>query len=172
MEENNNENKYEEWKTYLRTMSIVLLITYLLVTYVVQLTIVNGSSMNSTLKDNDLIIVEKIKYYFSDPDRFDVIVFEQSKSVYYVKRIIALPGETIQIGTDGKIWIDGEILDEDFGAEVILDPGIASVPISLGEDEYFVLGDNRNNSSDSRDPKVGVVSKDDIVGDVWIGIPQ
>ena len=148
----------------LKSLAIAFLITYFLVAFVAQFTIVNGSSMNATYKDNDIILVEKVSMHISEPERFDVIVFEQSKDLYYIKRVIGLPGETIQIGLDGKILINGSILDEDFGLEAILDPGIAIEPITLGNGEYFVLGDNRNNSSDSRDPSVGIIKKEDIIG--------
>ena len=71
---------------------------------------------------------------------------------------------------DGYVYINGEVLDENYGLEVMDDPGIAAEPITLGEDEYFVLGDNRNHSSDSRDPSVGVLHRDDIMGRAWIRI--
>ena len=106
-----------------------------------------------TLSNNDNLIVDKISYRFKDPQRFDIIVFpfQYDENVYYIKRIIGLPGETVQIGTDGTIYIDGQVLEEGYGKEVMLSPGRAGEPITLGEDEYFVLGDNRNNSSDSRE---------------------
>ncbi len=87
-----------------------------------------------------------------------------------MKRIIGLPGETVQIDLSGNIYINGEILEEDYGLEPINFPGLAQDPITLGEDEYFVLGDNRNNSSDSRDPSVGNIKRDDIMGKAWVRI--
>ena len=90
-------------------------------------------------------------------------------NTYYIKRIIGLPGETVQIA-DGTIYINGEVLEESYGREVMQDPGIAAEPITLGEDEYFVLGDNRNQSSDSRDPSVGLIHRDEIIGRAWLRI--
>ena len=128
--------------------------------------------METTLSDGDNLIVDKLTYHFSDPERFDIIVFpfQYEENTYYVKRIIGLPGETVQIDLEGNIYINGEILEEDYGLEPILFPGLAAEPITLGEDEYFVLGDNRNNSSDSRDASVGNIHRDDIVGKAWVRI--
>lgn len=150
----------------------VLIAAYLIVTYVGQRTQVNGSSMETTLSHEDHLIVDKISYRFKDPERFDIIVFpfQYDKNTYYIKRIIGLPGETVQIDEDGNIYIDGEILEENYGREIIQNPGRASEPIELGEDEYFVMGDNRNNSSDSRDPAVGNIHRDDIIGRAFIRI--
>ena len=136
---------------------IVLVMTFLVVTYVGQRTKVIGSSMSPTLADGDNLIVDKISYRFHDPERFDIVVFpfRYADKTYYIKRIIGLPGETVYIDEEGTIYIDGEVLNENFGKEVIQDPGRAYEPVKLGTDEYFVLGDNRNNSSDSRDPVVG-----------------
>ncbi|MBQ5375559.1 MAG: signal peptidase I, partial [Lachnospiraceae bacterium] len=86
------------------------------------------------------------------------------------KRIIGLPGETVRIDTDGKIYVNEALLDENYGYETIEDPGRAIETLVLGEDEYFVLGDNRNNSRDSRDPMVGNISRDRIVGKAFIRI--
>ena len=148
---------------------VVLGITWLVITFVGQRTEVNGSSMEPTLSNNDNLIVDKISYRFKDPQRFDIIVFpfQYDENVYYIKRIIGLPGETVQIGTDGTIYIDGQVLEEGYGKEVMLSPGRAGEPITLGEDEYFVLGDNRNNSEDSRYASIGNVKKEDIAGKVW-----
>ena len=151
---------------------VVLCAAYLIITYVGQRTQVSGSSMETTLSDGDNLLVDKITYRFSDPKRFDIIVFpfQYDADTYYIKRIIGMPGETVQIDYDGNIYIDGEILEESYGREVIQNPGRAAEPITLGEDEYFVMGDNRNNSSDSCDPSVGNIHRKDIIGRAWVRI--
>lgn len=151
---------------------IVLFAAYLIITYVGQRTQVSGSSMETTLSDKDNLIVDKISYRFHEPERFDIIVFpfQYEKNTYYIKRIIGLPGETIRIDVKGNIYVDGEILEEDYGREVIAYAGRAGQEIQLADDEYFVLGDNRNNSSDSRDPSVGNIKREDIIGRAWVRI--
>ena len=150
---------------------IVLCLTYLVIAFVGQRTEVNGASMEPTLNDEDNLIVDKITYRFHDPERFDIIVFpfKYAERTYYIKRIIGLPGETVQI-RDGEIYIDGEILYESYGREVMKSAGLAAEPVTLGEDEYFVLGDNRNDSTDSRDPNVSLIHRDEIIGRAWIRI--
>ncbi len=150
-------------------LAIVVVVTICIICFVGQRTRVDGDSMYPTLHDGDNLIVDKISYHFNDPERFDVIIFPyQDSKIYYIKRIIGLPGETIQIDYDGNIFINGETLQEDYGYEPILNPGIAAEPILLGEDEYFVLGDNRNDSKDSRSEMVGPVEEDDIIGRAWV----
>ena len=151
---------------------VVLLVTYLIVIYVGQRTQVVGSSMESTLSDGDNLNVDKITYRFQNPERYDIIVFpfKYEKSTYYIKRIIGLPGESVRIDNNGVIYVNGEIMNENYGREVILDPGVAKNEITLGEDEYFVIGDNRNKSTDSRDPMVGNIHRDDILGRAWLRI--
>lgn len=148
----------------------VLLLTYLFITYVGQRTQVEGQSMENTLQNGDQLMVDKITYRFKDPERFDIIVFpfQYQEDTYYIKRIIGLPGETVQIDSQGNIYINDEILEEQYGKEVIVNPGIAQNKIQLGNDEYFVLGDNRNNSSDSRVEAVGNIHRSEIVGKAWI----
>lgn len=150
---------------------LVVALTFLFVQFVAQRTHVNGDSMNMTLEDGDNLIVDKISYRFKDPERFDIIVFpyEYKENTYYIKRIIGMPGETVQI-KDGMVYINGEMLSEGYGKEIMQYAGVASDPIELGEDEYFVLGDNRNNSSDSRDPSVGNVDGDQIIGKAFVRI--
>lgn len=156
---------------FLIYVAVVVGVTFLIITFVGQRTYVSGSSMENTLSDGDNLIVDKITYRFSDPKRFDIIVFpfRYEEKTYYIKRIVGLPGETVQI-EDGNIYIDGEILQESYGREVMKSAGMAADPITLGEDEYFVLGDNRNDSSDSRDPSVGVIHRDEIIGRAWLRI--
>ena len=165
-------NVLKETISFIVYIGIVFLLTYLVIHYIGQRTQVSGSSMEATLSDGDNLIVDKISYRFHDPERYDIIVFpyKYEKNTYYIKRIIGLPGEVVQIDEDGTIYVDGEVLEESYGREVILDPGEAAEPIALGEDEYFVLGDNRNASSDSRDPSVGNILGKDIVGRAWIRI--
>lgn len=156
------------WIVYI---GIVFAMVYLIITFVGQRTKVDGSSMEPSLSDGDNLIVEKLSYRFHDPERYDIIVFpyQHAENVYYIKRIIGLPGETVQV-IDGYVYINGELLDEHYGAEVMLDSGIAKDPIELGDDEYFVLGDNRNHSSDSRDASVGVLKKNQLVGRAWVRV--
>ena len=148
--------------------AIVFLITH----FVGQRTVVSGSSMEDTLSDGDNLIVDKISYRFHNPERYDVVVFpyQYEEDTYYIKRIIGLPGEVVNIDSDGTIYINGEPLDETYGTETILNSGLASSDIVLGEDEYFVLGDNRNNSTDSRFEQVGNIHGSDIVGKAWVRV--
>lgn len=152
----------------------VLCLTWLVITFVGQRTEVDGFSMEPMLSDGDNLIVDKITYRFSDPKRFDIIVFpfQYQENTYFIKRIIGLPGETVQIDEQGNIYINGELLPESYGREVIKpeNVGIAINPIVLGEDEYFVMGDNRNNSQDSRTEIVGNIRRKDIVGRAWVRI--
>lgn len=153
---------------------IVLCITYFVVHYVGQRTEVLGASMEATLNDGDNLIVDKISYKFRDPQRFDIIVFpfQYEEDTYFIKRIIGLPGETVQIDLDGTIYVDGKVLEENYGSEIVKpeNVGIALSPVTLGADEYFVMGDNRNNSTDSRAEVVGNIHRDDIVGRAWLRI--
>ena len=152
----------------------VLGAVWLVITFVRQRTEVEGASMENTLHNEDNLIVDKLSYRFHDPERFDIIVFpfQFQDNTYYIKRIIGLPGETVQIMDDGSIYINGEKLEENYGMEVIKPEtiGRAAEPIELGDDEYFVMGDNRNNSSDSRTDMVGNIKRENIIGKAWLRI--
>ena len=147
--------------------ALVACITFLIIHFVGQRTVVNGVSMQPTLSDGYNLIVDKLSYRFHDPDRFDIIVFPQEDGRYFIKRIIGLPGESVRIDEDGFIYINGEKLQESYGKEVMRDPGLAKDGIQLGADEYFVLGDNRNNSEDIRYADMGNIKKRNIIGKVW-----
>ena len=152
----------------------VLGAVWLVITFVGQRTEVEGASIENTLHNGDNLIVDKLSYRFHDPERFDIIVFpfQFQDNTYYIKRIIGLPGETVQIMDDGSIYINGEKLEENYGMEVIKPEtiGRAAEPIELGDDEYFVMGDNRNNSSDSRTDMVGNITRENIIGKAWLRI--
>ena len=136
---------------------------------------VGGQSMEPTLSDGDILLVEKRTYEKKNPERYDIIVLNtEGNSMWgqqYVKRIIGLPGETVQI-EEGKILINGKKLKEPFDFEEIEDGGLAREEIQLGEDEYFVLGDNRNNSEDSRSDTIGTVHRSEIIGKAWFALPS
>lgn len=153
-------------------IGIVVLLCFIIINFVGCRSRVDGESMMNTLNDGDNLWVDKLSYTFGDPKRFDVIIFNYNEDTTYVKRIIGLPGETVRIDHDGKIYINEKLLVENYGRETISpnNLGRANQPVLLGEDEYFVLGDNRNNSSDSRWADVGNVHREDIVGKVMLRI--
>lgn len=147
----------------------VIIICWAVLTFVGQRTVVSGDSMNDTLSDGDNLWIDKLSYNFEDPERYDIVVFPYSEETYYIKRIIGLPGETVYIDEDGVIYINDEPLKDDIYGKETIDPskrGVAAEPVTLGEDEYFVMGDNRNNSRDSRIEDVGNITLDQIVGKV------
>ncbi len=145
-------------------MIISLIVAYGITHFVAHHTRVDGHSMNNTLADNDLLIIEKLSYYFNEPERYDIVVFPFSDNINYIKRIIGLPGEKLQI-INGYVYINDVLLEDDiYGRSIITDPGIAGQPVYIGENEYFVLGDNRNSSSDSRKESVGLINRKDIQG--------
>lgn len=147
---------------------IVLTITasYFITTNVFVKTAVAGVSMEPTLMEGQVVIVNKIEYYLKSPKRNDVIVYKQSNrehSYYEIKRVIGLPGETVKI-KNGIIYINDEVLKEKIKTETIENAGLAEEGIKLDDNEYFVLGDNRNDSEDSRFASVGNVLKNEILG--------
>ena len=157
---------------------LALLIAYLIIKFIGQRTVVDGNSMYPTLKDKDNIIVEKLSYRFGEIERYDVIVFNyhdpfKDEDVYYIKRVIGLPGETICV-ENGLVYLvekDGEkvLLNEDYGYYSDgrkMESYLAAVPMVIPEGEYFVLGDNRNHSYDSR--QIGTIKKEDILGKAWL----
>lgn len=132
-----------------------------------------GVSMEPVLESGQEVLINRFIYSITSPDRGDVIVFRPHGNEnfhYYIKRIVGLPGERVQI-IGGYVYIDGEFLEEGEAFDKMADPGLAETEIVLGNDEYFVLGDNRNNSEDSRSGNIGPVAGSTIVGKVWFALP-
>ena len=133
-------------------LALVWVCIYIVPNYVIQRTVVSGESMEDTLHDSESLLIDKISYRFTDPKRYDIIVFYpkgRDVNEYYVKRIYGLPGETIQIRGD-DIYINDEKIEDSYAKDSMSTGGIAEEPFTLGEDEYFVLGDHRSLSQDSR----------------------
>ena len=161
---------YKEVLEFLGYLAAAAVICLLIVNFIAVRSIVDGGSMNPLLQDGDNLIVEKVTYYFREPARFDVIVFELEKEpgTHYIKRIVGLPGESVRVA-DGIVYINGEPLEGDiYGKEPMEKSYRASSEVLLGEDEYFVLGDNRNHSQDSRTVYVGNVNRKQFVGRAWL----
>lgn len=160
----------KEILSWIGCFAIAIVAALLIVTFVGQRVVVDGHSMEDTLQDRDNVICDKLSYRFHDPERFDVVIIypDEEKQKRWIKRIIGLPGEEVRIDMEGNIYIDGELLEENYGKEVIEDPGMAAQTIQLGEDEYWVMGDNRNHSSDSR--VIGPVPRNRILGKAFVRI--
>lgn len=149
--------------------AVAVFLAFVLVFSVGMRTSVIGDSMEPVLYNGQEILMNRILYRISMPKRGDVIVFlpnGNQNSHFYVKRVVGLPGETVQI-RDGNVYIDGVMLAEDERFDKIIDPGIAQNELFLSTDEFFVLGDNRNSSEDSRSGNIGAVKKDTIIGKAW-----
>lgn len=155
---------------FLRTLAIVFLAAFVIRHFLVQPFIVDGQSMQPTFKDQEYILVDKLTYQIREPNRGEVIVFhppgEQQEN--YIKRIIGLPGETVEI-RDSKIFVNGQAIPENYtqsDTETRVVPDAINMTQILGPNEYFVMGDNRNHSKDSRE--LGPIGKDRIIGRAWV----
>lgn len=126
-----------------------------------------GQSMAPILTSDDVVLVNRLAYKFSRPDRMDIVVFERDDKKANVKRVIGLPGEEVQI-IRGIIYIDGRPLEAEGSLNEVSLAGLAEEPVKLGADEYFLLGDNRNSSEDSRFVNIGNVKREQIIGKVWL----
>ena len=149
--------------------AVAVFLAFVLVFSIGMRTSVIGDSMEPSLHNGQEILMNRILYRISMPKRGDVIVFlpnGNQNTHFYVKRVVGLPGETVQI-REGNVYIDGVLLAENELFDKIADPGIAQSELLLGSDEFFVLGDNRNSSEDSRSGNIGAVKIDSIIGKAW-----
>lgn len=163
-------NIFKEIIIWVICIALSILAGYLVTEYAIEKTTVSGNSMNSTLEDGEVILINKLAYKLSTPKRFDVIVFMQKDkehAYYNIKRIVGLPGEKVAI-KDGCVYINGDKISEKVIVEAINNPGLASETITLKDDEYFVLGDNRNQSEDSRFANISMIKTDEIIGKAWL----
>ena len=180
IEEDITETKTKKKKSFLRELLSTLMyivaalcLALLLNRFVIQKVEVSQDSMYDTLKPGNQLFVEKVTNYFSDPERFDIVVFkaptdsELDNGQYWIKRVKRLPGDTIQMKEDG-VYINGTKLEEKYVDGEMGDPGLIEEPMTLGDDEYFLMGDNRVVSQDCR--VVGPISKEAMMGRVCLRI--
>lgn len=150
---------------------VVISIAWFMVFAMGRQLVVSGQSMEPELSQGEVVLMNRIIYHLRKPERFDIVAFEKDgeKGKYYIKRIIGMPGETIQI-RDGVVYVNDQILEAEDGLRRAALAGLAEHPVTLGEDEYFLLGDNRESSEDSRFVNVGNVKAEQIGGIVWFRI--
>ncbi len=163
-----NKNKQKDLKSTIKdwavTIIIFLVVFFFIRTFIGQPVMTNGESMSPTLVHGDRIFVEKLSYLFSKPERGDIVVFPYpaDPSKEYIKRIVGVPGDKIDL-RNNQFYVNDERIDDPFEIDVV-PLGDVQFPITVGEDEYFVLGDNRIVSHDSRHSEVGLIAEDDILG--------
>ena len=157
-----NGEKMEKTKSVIREnlIYIIILIVIILVkSFIVSPIRVNGASMNDTLFDKDLMLLDKVSYKFNEIERFDIVVVD-SMDQYIIKRVIGLPGDVIEY-KDNILYVNGKELKEDFSHKKTND-----FKVTIPENEYFVLGDNRNIYTDSRNSEIGTIKNEDIIGKI------
>ena len=147
---------------------VVVILAYSIVTFGMQTVTMIGQSMNPALSSQDVLLLNKAAYTFGSPKRYDIVAFklkDDSDGYFTIKRIVGLPGETVQI-KNGKIFIDGDVLTDLPFDDLIMTEGVALEGVTLGDDEYFVIGDKCNNSEDSRYVNIGNISSKEISGKI------
>lgn len=149
-------------------IAIVIALAFLVVQFVAQTLTVRGESLEDTFMDGDVVLVNKLLYKISEPKRYDMVAFRTENSSdnhYSIKRVVAVPGDSVRI-EDGVLKVNGEAITKFPAFSDIANPGLAKDEIVLGDEEYFVIGDNCNNSEDSRVVSVGNIKRENMIGKV------
>jgi signal peptidase I len=164
------EHKLRNAVNWIVDIIVVIVLAVILVAWFGSRANVTGHSMEPVLGAGDTVLVDQLTYRLRDPERLDIILYQtKEEGKTSIKRIIGLPGETVQI-REGKIYINGEPIPLKDRLDEVVAAGLAENEITLAEDEYFVLGDNRDSSEDSRFENVGNVERSQITGKIWFRI--
>ena len=170
-------NEIFEW---IKALAIAIVLAAIIRYFLFAPILVDGLSMMPTLHNENRMVVNKLAYKIGDIDRFDIVVFHATEEKDYIKRVIGLPGDKIEY-KDDTLYINGKAYEEpylDEAKEQVIG-GPLTEPFTLEEiigqetvpeGEVFVMGDNRNHSSDSRDPSVGILTREDLIGRAWVRI--
>ena len=164
-----NVEKFKDNLTWVLQIGAVIFMAYVCVSWFGVRSNVVGQAMADTLNNGDQVLINRFVYMVSSPKSGDVIVFlpnGNERSHYYVRQVIGVPGDVVQI-KDGAVYINGALYDEKIEVASMEESGIAEEEITLGDNEYFVLGDNRNNSEDSRYANIGNIKEEYIIGQAW-----
>lgn len=148
---------------------VSVFIAFVMVHFAGMTTSIIGVSMEPAAYNGEKVLINRFSYILGSPQRGDVVVFlpnGNENAHFYVKRVVAVPGDTVQI-IGGRLYVNGVIEEDGANYDKMADAGIAENEITLGTEEYFVLGDNRNNSEDSRSANLGPVKRTDIIGKAW-----
>ena len=166
------DNKTQNVIRWVFEIAVTVVFAVLVAISLFQTVTIQENAMEPTLAVGEKFFVNKAVYKVSSPKRGDIIVFKTNvtdDAALHIRRVIGLPGESVLI-KDGKIYINGELYEEAGDYPDISNPGLAETSISLESGEYFVLGDNRNNSEDSRYSDIGNIKKNYIVGKLWFTV--
>ena len=154
-------NRWGEIWDWTRSILIAIVLALLIRLFLFEVFVVEGRSMYPTLQETERLMVNKVVYHFDQPDYGDIVVFEFEPGRDFIKRVIGLAGDKIEI-TSGRVYVNGQMFDEQY---LLTDMDLYDYgPVEVPEDCYFVMGDYRQNSMDSRDPRVGFVSREDLKG--------
>ncbi|MCD8369348.1 MAG: signal peptidase I [Clostridiales bacterium] len=164
--ENEENNLIRRTVGWVVDIAVALSFAWFFLTFFGTQVVVNGQSMQPLLNSGEIVLMNRFVYDFGSPDRLDVVVFLREDGRTNIKRVIGIPGDVVQI-VDGTVYVNGEPMEE---AGTVSLAGLADRPVELGKGEYFLLGDNRESSEDSRFANVGNVMENQIIGKVWLRI--
>ena len=177
MYEEKKEKRKKEIKEWAASIAIMLILVFIVKTFIFGTVLVKGNSMWPTLGHNDFVFISKIEYVIGNPEAGDIIVCEYDKGVEkenIVKRVIGMPGDVIDLKMNENyeyvVLVNSVEIDEPYLAEAVIQPGDVVYPYTVPEGSYFVMGDNRNSSNDSRNRTIGAVGKDMIFGKVVLRV--